>query len=111
MRTWFISFAGEGRGGNLGVVCTRALTDKAALDWANYLGLNPGGQAAVFPISENEAEDIGLDRLVSPEELRIMGYRSLSQMDAVEKAEFREQLHRVTCVCEECNVKRSSGKK
>lgn len=98
MNFYFISFGVVGK--NLGVVCTHASSGVSALKKVSDLGLNPGGEAAIWPISSQEAKALGCDRLISPDEMRQRNYKSRKQVSANESKSF---LSHAEIVCSDCN--------
>lgn len=74
MTDYFISFGT--RQGNLGVVIVTACCQSAALAKAAKLGLNPGGEPAVYEIEKEEADELGRDKLITPAEMRKREYLS-----------------------------------
>lgn len=105
MWTFFISFGLARR--NLGVVCTEAEDEKAALEKVDRLGLNPGGEAAIGRVPP-ETLELPRDRLLSPEEMRRQGFESRRDKPEVDYLEFMEG---ATLVCRACNEGRCSTHK
>lgn len=105
MKLFWISFCNAE--GNLGVVITEAPDETAAVEKCTQLGINPGGEAALFDMStvpdgQEEASRFKRDVLIKPEELRSIGYRSGADInpddfDAIMNSQG------VTVVCDDCN--------
>lgn len=98
MNSYFISFATKD--GNRGVVCTDATSELAALTKVTDAGLNPGGEAAIWRCLKSEANDLGRDKLITPEEMRAQDYKSRSQ---VSKAKADAFMAKASIVCEHMN--------
>lgn len=73
MPYFFLSFRNPKINKNLGCCQVIAANNKAAVNVAHKLGINPGGEVAVFRLQEKE--DIEINRLYSPEELNDLGYQ------------------------------------
>lgn len=104
MNKYFISFATPK--GNLGCVCTQAPDGARALERVTQLGLNPGGEAAVIPINEDEpaAKKFGYDKLISVSDMRKLGYTSRYEGKGWSKKEVETFNANVeTRVCQRCN--------
>lgn len=98
MNKYFISFGVPNR--NLGCVVIEAPTPAIALVRASDMGLNPGGQAAIWEISNEEAKDLGLDMLITPDQLDAKGYTRRSKATPIERKKFMD---RALIVCANCN--------
>jgi len=100
MKSFFISFAIPNR--NLGCVITQADTSTAALERVTQLGLNPGGEVAIWRSDEGEAKRMGgYDKLVSPDTMRALGYQSRKDVTPEKAASFMDNV--AARVCEDCN--------
>lgn len=99
MNYYFISFGT--RQGNLGCVVTSAENSVDALNQATKKGLNPGGEAAIWLVDTNEAQKLGVDKLISPAQMRELGYFSSKEVAPIEKKRF---MNHATIVCESCNA-------
>lgn len=99
MNDYFISFGTTQ--GNLGVVCTTAASEPSALLKTIQLGINPGGEAAIWRMYKEEADKLGRDRLISPEEMKTLNYKSSKDLNKMEKQRF---LDRAIVVCKDCNI-------
>jgi hypothetical protein len=76
---YFISFRDPVKNRNLG--CCNILVDdrkgsKSVLEMATELGVNPGGEAAIFQIDEPELD---ANRLYSREEMIALNYKKINQ--------------------------------
>lgn len=99
MKTWWVSFAGDE--GNRGVCIVDADDQGAAIAKIKTLGINPGGEAMFFEMPFEALDEIvkwGRDRLIKPEELKVAGYKKLSQCTEEEK-HFIENHPNVSRVC------------
>lgn len=83
MKYYFLSFRDPDINRNLGVCIVQAPTLRAAIVKAYKKDINPGGEVASFELTESEfiEEGLELDRLYSREEMKEMGYKSLSEGD------------------------------
>jgi hypothetical protein len=97
---WYISFASED--GFLGAIVVMAIDAAGAIDRANQLGINPGGEAAIIEIPPDCEEALTmLNRLALEPELRAAGGKKLSEMTGDQRAEFTEMSEKL---CEDCNT-------
>ncbi len=100
MNTYWISFVGDE--GQRGVCIVDASDQEHALDRAKQLGIHPGGEAMLYEMPEEAADEIrtwGKDRLIRPDELKEAGYRKLG--DCTEEQIERIENHpRVSRACE-----------
>ena len=95
---FFISFGTTQ--GNLGVVIVSAKNPHAALKKVNSLGINPGGEAAMWPCSKSEADKLGRDKLLTRAELSAHGYKSNREVSNEQKKNFMDAAY---IVCQSCN--------
>lgn len=104
MSYFYISFASEERG-FLGATVVKAADPKRALRTASRLGLNPGGEAAIFrwpPEDEGNTEMRSmLNRLVGKEELLAGGGKRKADLSEEMQERFD---HEAAFVCEMCNA-------
>jgi hypothetical protein len=96
---WYISFASDE--GFLGATVVRAPDPSSAVARATQLGINPGGEAALFQVPMGDDAMVMLNRLVPYEELKAGGGKKLSEMSPEERADFADFADRI---CEECNT-------
>jgi hypothetical protein len=110
MNTYWISFVKEGQG-NVGVCIVDAEDEKAAIAKTLDLGINPGGEAALFKMPNDEPEAmaevnvLGRDRLIPWQELESLGYKKEKDLDE-ESPGFSEYINNhpdVSRVCEKHN--------
>ena len=92
-----ISFATDDR--NLGCVVMDSDSPEGALTKATSLGLNPGGQAAIWSIPEWEAGNLGRNRLISPDEMASRNYQKAGALEDAGRAIPAPQ----STVCPTCN--------
>ena len=100
MKTWWVSFAGDE--GSRGVCIVDADDQGAAIAKIKTLGINPGGEAMFFEMPFEALDEIvkwGRDRLIKPEELKVAGYKKLSQCTDEEK-HFIKNHPNVSRVCD-----------
>lgn len=104
MTYFYISFASEERG-FLGATVVEGKNEKRALRAASRLGLNPGGEAAIFrwpPEDEGNAEMRSmLNRLVGKEELLANGGKRKADLSEELQDRFESE---AVFVCEACNA-------
>lgn len=98
MNSYFMSFST--REGNLGVVVTDADNELGALANVNRLGINPGGEVAIWQTYKEEANRLGRDRLISSATMRSMGYVSQRDVTPIEQ-DYRMEM--ATRICQGCN--------
>lgn len=107
-KSFLISFATAL--GNLGCVFTTSTTPKRALMHVSSLGINPGGQAAIFPCDDAAVNEAGRDKLITPAQMRALSY--VSTTDSLQHIPvplqhlvYGMRMHGATLVCEHCNGK------
>lgn len=81
---WWLSFASEEA--PLGIAIVEAMSCEQAIGRAHDLGINPGGEVLGLAVPEEEAalaevRRYGMDRLVSPSELRAAGLPSIKEYE------------------------------
>ena len=91
MKTFWISFSGEN--GAQGICILDSESDKLAVRKALDMGIHPGGEAAVFEMSNSassreEIRSFGKDKLITPEELKKRGYETIEEMGQDAKDHF-----------------------
>lgn len=93
---WYLSFATNRD--FLGGCVVKAADPAAAIERANDLGINPGGQVLGIPMGKSSGI-FPADRLISKEEIASMGgYRRLGDVSKEERKKLR-----AFRVCEDCN--------
>lgn len=109
MKTFFISFCGDS--GNLGVCIVDAMTEEDAITKTHYLGINPGGEAMIFPIDKDdkmaqiELAVLAKNTLIPPSMMEALGYHNLEN-DPPELMDKLRTEFGVTVMCEDCNKNR-----
>jgi|SRR5580698_304006 hypothetical protein len=99
MSTYYISFASDK--GFRGVTVVEADDPEDAITVATRLGLNPGGEAAIWEIPATEEEAIKYkNRLIGIDELRSNGSTRCGDLQVEVQDAVFQHAHQV---CEECN--------
>ena len=93
--------------GNLGCVFTDAPTAGHALERVTQLGLNPGGDCAIWLCNHNEADQFGHDKLIPSATMRAAGYKSHGDVKKRVAETFMDNVE--MRVCAECNGKLAKG--
>lgn len=75
-RIYWLTFRDIERNLNLGVAIVHAQSQNRAIVEAQKLGLHPGGEPFVTPVTKSELDEVGLEfnRLYSRDEMRKKGY-------------------------------------
>lgn len=70
---YFMSFRDVRTNTNLGVCQVEAASEKFAMTKSIALGINPGGEVAIYELEEKEPE-LELDRLYTKQEMLDLGF-------------------------------------
>ncbi len=107
MKTFWISFANDDEG-NLGCCIVDAESSKEAILMASELGINPGGEAMIWEMPDDnedataEINKYGKNILIRPEQLLSEGYRKTNEMDD-ETQQYIIEHPKMTVISEEYN--------
>lgn len=105
MNTYWISFVENShspRAKSLGCCIVDGDDPELALQRASNLGINPGGEAMLFPIT-NDSPDLFFfkrDTFISAEELKEIGY---SQFADIPEEKWKDAAGKFDTICEKCN--------
>lgn len=78
---WWLSFVDDERDEHLGCCVVKAGTNYGAVRRAHRLGINPSGQVLMLPIDGRDLAKMEADRLYSRDELKMLGYRSIREIE------------------------------
>lgn len=84
---FWLSFSKDGKNAGVAIVEGDDMIEAIRRAWE--LDINPGGQVAGFPMDEGseEVEKLGIDRLISREELVAAGYAPKKSIEELLDAE------------------------